>query len=68
MVTFNPNSGGTVDENTQEGIIEGTGPRPGEEHLPAELRTYGIMESNGYKILTGMGMHGGGGITSEGFD
>jgi hypothetical protein len=49
-------------------VSEGTPARPGEEHLPAELRTYGIMDSNGYKILTHMGMHGGGGITSEGFD
>jgi hypothetical protein len=51
-----------------EPIVVGTPPKPGEEHLPAELRTYGIMEANGYKILTGMGMNGGGGITSEGFD
>jgi hypothetical protein len=51
-----------------EAIVYGTPSKPGEEHLPAELKTYGIMESNGYKILTGMGMHGGGGITSEGFD
>lgn len=43
--------------------------KPGEEGLPAELRTYGIMGSNGYKHLTGyMGIHGAGGITSEGFD
>jgi hypothetical protein len=60
-----------MDENNSheaEPIVIGIPPKPGEEHLPAELRTYGIMESNGYKILTGMGMHGGGGITSEGFD
>lgn len=60
-----------MDENNTENgeaINIGTPARPGEEHLPAELRTYGIMDSNGYKVLTGIGMYGGGGITSEGFD
>jgi len=56
-----------MDENS-EFVSVGTPARPGEEHLPAEQRTYGIMMANGYRILTGMGMHGGGGITSEGFD
>ena len=53
----------------EDNVFNGSPVKPGEEGLPAELRTYGIMESNGYKHLTGyMGMNGAGGITSEGFD